>query len=48
MQETLYLWYLVEKGWIQTQKDKTEALRRAPFPTIKKQVQAFLSLASYY
>uniref|UniRef100_A0A8C4RKU8 ribonuclease H n=1 Tax=Erpetoichthys calabaricus TaxID=27687 RepID=A0A8C4RKU8_ERPCA len=48
LQEAKYLGYLVGGGTVRPQCSKIDAIVRWPRPISKRQVQAFLGLASYY
>ncbi len=48
LSEAKYLGFQVGRGLIRPQEKKVEAVRSAPRPTAKTQVQAFLGLAGYY
>ncbi len=48
LSEAKYLGFQVGRGLIRPQEKKVEAVRSAPRPTTKTQVQAFLGLTGYY
>lgn len=48
MEEVIHLWHKVGSGKIAPLEDKRKAIKDWPVPETKKQVQAFLGIASYY
>ncbi|XP_019360160.1 PREDICTED: protein Wnt-7a [Gavialis gangeticus] len=46
-EETKYLGFVVGQGWVRPLADKVAAIREYLAPTTKKQMRAFLGLASY-